>query len=71
MLKGGEFGDCSEALVVYNCRCHELFPMAVAFRPHLEESASTPTEDTGGDEQSIIASVNPSGGKDECSGGQD
>lgn len=69
MLKGGELGDCSQVLESYNRRCHELFPLAVAFKP-LEESAAHSPGNTDGKKQSETSSVSPSGGKDELAGGQ-
>ena len=60
----GKFGDCSEALKVYEQNCHRLFPLATFFRE--EDPKKVPNEQL---------SENPPGGqddiKDECSGGQE
>ena len=32
LLRSGEFGDCSGALQTYEHNCHELFPLATAFK---------------------------------------
>ena len=65
ILRSGKFGDCSEALKVYEQSCHRLFPLATFFRE--EDPKEVPNEQL---------SENPPGGqddniKDECSGGQD
>lgn len=70
LLRSGIFGDCSEALKAYEHRCHELFPLAVMFRPLPSLSLANPSE--GGPNEP--SSENPPGGqenvKSECSGGQ-
>ena len=65
ILRSGKFGNCSEALKVYEQNCHRLFPLATFFREEdlKEDPKEVPNEQL---------SENPPGGqddiKDECSG---
>ena len=64
ILRSGKFGDCSEALKLYEQSCHKLFPLATVFWEG--DPKEVPNEQL---------SENPPGGqdniKDECSGGQE
>ena len=51
LLNNATFGNCNDATLSYKSKCHELFPMATAFKPSRPQAKSdpqTPTAPAGG-----------------------
>ena len=71
-MKTGAFGSCTEAVKDYEQRCHNLFPLATAFKPleipvqlvenEIEQSEGIDNPDSNSRKQGEI--------RDECSGEQ-
>ena len=43
LLKNGTFGKCPDHLSDFEAKCHELYPLATAFKPIEEPPATTTT----------------------------
>ena len=72
-MKTGAFGTCTEAVKEYEQKCHELFPLATAFKPleipvqlvenEIEQSERIADTDSNSQKQGEVI-------RDECSGEQ-